>query len=101
MVGNSKKLEVVSNFDRFRHSVPFPVKTNNWYRLKTRVDLLDDGTGMVRAKAWLKEEEEPEQWTLEVVHEVPHLRGAPGIYAMSPQSKKKVYLDNVQIIYNP
>ena len=26
MVGNSKKLEVVSNFDRFRHSVPFPVK---------------------------------------------------------------------------
>ena len=101
MVGNSKKLEVVSNFDRFRHSVPFPVKTNNWYRLKTRVDVLDDGTGMVRAKAWLKEEEEPEEWTLEVVHEVPHLRGAPGIYAMSPQSKKKVYLDNVQIIYNP
>ena len=64
MVGNSKKLEVVSNFDRFRHSVPFPVKTNNWYRLKTRVDVLDDGTGMVRAKAWLKEEEEPENGRL-------------------------------------
>ena len=28
LVGNSQKLEVVSNFDRFRHSVPFPLKPN-------------------------------------------------------------------------
>ena len=28
LVGNSQKLEVVSNFDRFRHSVPFSIKTN-------------------------------------------------------------------------
>ena len=32
---------------------------------------------MVRAKAWLKEEEEPDEWTLEVVHEVPTLEEPP------------------------
>ena len=100
LVGNSQKLEVVSNYDRFRHSVPFTIKTNTWYRLKTKIDRLEDGTGLIRAKAWLKDEEEPEAWVLEIPHQVPHTQGAPGIYAMSPQSKKKVYIDNIKIFQN-
>ena len=97
LIGNSQKLEVFSNYDRFRHSVPFFVKTNVWYRLKARVDILGDGSGMIRAKAWEKGSPEPSDWTLEVPHAVPHRHGAPGIYAMSPQSKKKVYFDNLLI----
>ncbi|MBT3636480.1 MAG: PQQ-binding-like beta-propeller repeat protein [Opitutae bacterium] len=100
LIGNGQKLEVFSNYDRFRHSVPFSVKTNVWYRLKTRVDLLVDGTGMIRAKSWEKGSPEPSEWTLEVPHAVPHRNGAPGIYAMSPQSKRKVFFDNVLINYN-
>ena len=100
LIGNSQKLEVVSNYDRFRHSVPFSFKTNTWYHLKTRVDILKGGTGMIRAKAWLKGEAEPSDWTLEASHINPHLHGAPGVYAMSPQSKKKVYFDNLLISYN-
>ncbi len=100
LIGNSQKLEIISNYDRFRHSVPFPFKTNIWYKLKTRVDILEDGTGMVRAKAWAKSSDEPDAWTIEIPHSVPHLQGAPGIYAMSPQSKKKVYFDNLSINYN-
>ena len=100
LIGNSQKLEVVSNYDRFRHSVPFSFKTNVWYKLKTRVDILDDGSGMIRAKAWLKSGSEPEDWTIEVPHSTPHLHGSPGVYAMSPQSKKKVYFDNLSIHYN-
>ena len=100
LIGNSQKLEIFSNFDRFRHSAAFPVKTNTWYRLKTRVDLLADGTGMVRAKAWEKGTSEPTAWTIQVPHAVPHRNGAPGVYAMSPQSKKKVYFDNLLITYN-
>jgi hypothetical protein len=100
LIGNSQKLEIVSNYDRFRHSVPFSFKTKVWYKLKTRVDLLEDGTGLVRAKAWPKSAIEPSEWTIEVPHETPHLHGAPGVYAMSPQSKKKVYFDNLSIIYN-
>ena len=75
-------------------------KTNIWYKLKTRVDILKDGTGMIRAKAWIKSSDEPDAWTIEVPHAVPHLHGAPGVYAMSPQSKKKVYFDNLSINYN-
>ena len=100
LVGNSQKLEVVSNFDRFRHSVPFAIKTNSWYTLKTRVDIDDMGTGMIRAKAWAKDVPEPEGWTLEVEHNNAHSHGSPGIYAMSPQSKKKVYIDNISVIQN-
>jgi hypothetical protein len=100
LVGNSQKLEVVSNFDRFRHSVPFAIKTKSWYRLKTKVNVLEDGTGLIQAKAWPSEEEEPDEWTLEVSHSMPHLQGSPGLYAMSPQSKKKVYIDNIKIFQN-
>ncbi|MEC8044531.1 MAG: PQQ-binding-like beta-propeller repeat protein [Verrucomicrobiota bacterium] len=100
LVGNSQKLEVVSNFDRFRHSVPFSIRTNTWYRLKTRVDLASSNTGVIKAKVWPKEEEEPDSWTLEVEHTNAHVKGAPGIYAMSPQSKKKVYIDNISISQN-
>ena len=100
LVGNSQKLEVVSNFDRFRHSVPFSIRTNTWYRLKTCVDLVSSNTGVIKAKVWPKEEEEPDSWTLEVEHNNAHVKGAPGIYAMSPQSKKKVYIDNISISQN-
>jgi hypothetical protein len=100
LIGNSQKLEIISNYDRFRHSVPFSFKTEIWYKLKTRVDLLEDGTGLVRAKAWPKSATEPTDWTIEVPHATPHLHGAPGVYAMSPQSKKKVYFDNLSITYN-
>ena len=55
---------------------------------------------MIRAKAWLKGTDEPDSWNLEVNHNDPHLKGAPGVYAMSSQSKKKVYFDNLQITYN-
>ena len=72
LVGNGQKLEVVSNYDRFRHSVPFSIKTKAWYRLKTCVEIDDSGRGMIKAKAWMKGEPEPLQWTLEVVHENPH-----------------------------
>ena len=100
LVGNSQKLEVVSNYDRFRHSVPFAIKTNEWYRLKARVDLGEDGSGTVRAKAWKKGSKEPTSWTLEAYHAIAHKKGSPGLYAMSPQSKKKVFLDNISIFYN-
>jgi outer membrane protein assembly factor BamB len=101
LVGNANALQVVSNYDRFQRSVPFPVEAGKWYRLKTQIDIQQDGSGLVRAKAWPREEPEPEQWTLEEVHSKPHLLGAPGIYAMSPQSQKKVYFDNLKIYQKP
>ena len=50
LVGNANTLQVVSNYDRFQRSVPFPIKANQWYRIKTQIDIQDDGTGLVRAR---------------------------------------------------
>ena len=100
LVGNWQKLEVFSNNERFKTSVPFNIKTNTWYHLKTRVDLAEDGSGVVRARACEKGTEEPEAWTIEAPHANAHKQGAPGVYALSPQSLKKVYLDNISITTN-
>ena len=74
LVGNANTIQVVSNYDRFVRSVPFDIEANKWYRLKTQIDLQDDGTGLVRAKAWLRDDEEPEGWTLEETHTNPTSR---------------------------
>lgn len=95
--GNHGTIEVTSNNERIQESVPFAFKTNVWYRLKTRVDVAADGVGMIRAKAWPRDEEEPKDWTLEVRHADAHRVGAPGLYAMTPASRFRVYVDNIVI----
>ncbi len=100
LVGPSNRMEVSSNQERLKESVSFPVKANQWYTLKTRVDVAPDGSGVVRGKAWEKGSEEPEAWTIEVKHKVAHQLGAPGLFGFSPQSKKRVFVDNLSIEAN-
>jgi len=100
MVANSRILEVSSNHERVKESVPFAAQANTWYRLKTRVDSDGKGGGWVRAKLWPKAQPEPDKWTIEVRQEKLHDRGAPGVFAFSPQSLKRVYLDNLALSAN-
>lgn len=102
--GNDQKLEISSNFERLR--VPegtaapnFRWSPNAWYRLKARVDIQPDGSGIVRAKAWKKGDPEPEAWLLEVPHKTAHRNGAPGLFGFSPQDMR-VYIDNVLVTEN-
>jgi len=102
--GNEQKLEVNSNLERLR--VPatedgpnFRWSANTWYRLKARVDTKPDGTGIVRAKVWKKDEPEPEKWTLEVPHKTAHQNGSPGLFGFSPQ-EMRVFIDNVSVTQN-
>jgi len=95
--GNQNSLEVSSNYERLSQSVPFPIKVNTWYHLKTHVKSNDDGSGEVLAKAWAKGEEEPADWTIKVPVKQVHPKGAPGIFAFSPQAQKRVYLDNIKL----
>jgi outer membrane protein assembly factor BamB len=97
LVGNWRILEVSSNHDRLKQSVPFNVKANTWYTLKTKVKDNGDGSGVVMAKAWIRGEAEPDAWTIEVPVDKLHPKGAPAIYALSPQAQKRVYLDNLKI----
>lgn len=98
--GNAQELEVFSNQERIKVAVPFKWQTGIWYRLKTRVDVAADGSGVVRAKAWKKEESEPANWMIEVPHKNAHKKGAPGLFGFSPQSLFRVYIDNISITPN-
>lgn len=100
LVGNANILEVSSNHERVKESVPFSISANKWYTLKTRVDIGEDGTGVIRGKAWVKGEPEPEAWTIEVEHKSAHKEGAPGIFGFAPQSQKTVFIDNINISSN-
>jgi outer membrane protein assembly factor BamB len=100
LVGNWQQIEVSSNHDRIKVGVPFKIKPKTWYRLKTRVDVAPDGTGVVRGKAWERDQQEPEAWTIEVPHTRAHTSGAPGLYGFSLQSLFRVYIDNVEVTPN-
>ena len=91
-------LDVRPTADRVKESVRFQVKPNTWYRLKTHVKANDDGSGTVRAKAWPREIAEPEAWTIEVPVRRVHPKGAPAVFAFSPQSMKRVYVDNLKLL---
>ncbi|GDY22213.1 serine/threonine protein kinase [Verrucomicrobiota bacterium] len=102
--GNDQKLEINSNLERLR--VPavdapsnFKWSPNVWYRLKARVDVAADGSGVVRAKAWKRDEAEPAAWTIEVPHKHAHTSGSPGLYGFAPQ-EMRVYIDNVLVTPN-
>jgi outer membrane protein assembly factor BamB len=98
--GNAQELEVNSNQERIKATVKFPIVAKTWYRMKTRVDVSPDGSGVVRVKVWKKSDPQPEKWTLEVPHKNVHKQGAPGLFGFAPQSLFKVYIDNISVTPN-
>ena len=100
LMGNSQELEVSSNQERVKAAVPFKWSPKTWYRLKTRVDVASDGSGVVRAKCWKKGDSEPAAWTIEVPHKHAHREGAPGLFGFAPQSLFRVYIDNISVTPN-
>lgn len=94
--GNEQKLEINSNQERLRVGQDFKWSPNVWYRLKAQVVETADGSSIVRAKAWKREDPEPGVWTLEVPHKTGHKQGAPGLFGFSPQDMK-VYIDNIVV----
>ncbi len=98
--GTWQELEVQSNHERVKVAVPFEWKPKVWYRLKTRVDVAADGSGVIRGKVWPRDEAEPDAWTIEVPHKHAHAQGAPGLFGFSPQSQFRVYIDNISVTPN-
>ncbi|MGB8169653.1 MAG: PQQ-binding-like beta-propeller repeat protein [Chthoniobacteraceae bacterium] len=97
--GNAQAIEVSSNQELFIKSVPFKWSPNEWYHLKTRVDVAGDGSGVVRGKAWKKGEPEPEAWTIEVPHKHAHEEGSPGLFSFVPQ-EQRAWIDNIAVTPN-
>jgi hypothetical protein len=97
--GNDQKVEINSNLERLRIGQDFSWQPKIWYHLKARVDIANDNSGIVRAKAWRKDEAEPEKWTIEVAHKTAHREGSPGMFGFSPQDQP-VYIDNITVTSN-
>lgn len=98
---NKNVIEVSSNPNRVQVTKPFKFKTGDWYTIKAMVVPNADGSGTVYGKAWPRGEDEPDSWTTEVEVPICHTHGSPGIYGFSPQSRHRVYVDNVKVQPNP
>lgn len=94
--GNEQKLEINSTQERLRVSQDFKWSPKVWYRLKAKLDRNGDGSAVVKAKAWKRDDPEPDQWTLQVPHKTAHQAGCPGLFGFSPQDMK-VYVDNIEV----
>ncbi|MEO0474916.1 MAG: PQQ-binding-like beta-propeller repeat protein [Planctomycetota bacterium] len=94
---NKGVIEVSSNPNRVQVTEKFPFKTGSWYTIKAKVVNNDDGSGTVYGKAWPRGEDEPEGWTIAAELPIVHTNGSPGIYGFSPQSRHRVYVDNVKV----
>jgi outer membrane protein assembly factor BamB len=99
MKGNSRQIEINSNQERIKEAVSFRWTPNTWYRLKTRVDVAEDGSGVVRAKAWKRGDPEPDEWTIEVAHQLAHANGSPGVFGFVPQDQR-IAIDNIRVTPN-
>jgi outer membrane protein assembly factor BamB len=97
--GNEQALETTSNEELLHVAVPFHWLPNEWYRLKARVDVAADGSGVIRGKAWKKGDPEPEAWTSEVPIQHANATGCPGLFGFSPQNMR-VYIDNIAVTAN-
>jgi len=95
--GMKQQLEVSSNHDRVKIGTASEFKPRTWYRIKSKVSVHDDGSGTIHAKAWPAGEDEPEGWTLEADVPHAHTQGSPGLFGFSPQSRYRVYIDNVKV----
>ncbi len=95
--GNPQQLEVNSNIERLSAKVPFLWKPGIWYRLATRVDVNQDGSGTVMGKVWPRDGVQPSRWNIEVPVNRVHTNGSPGLFGFTPNIKFGVYIDNIRV----
>jgi hypothetical protein len=82
---------------RTHEQVEFQPEPDVWYTMKLTVVPGDD-VADVRGKIWRRGDEEPTDWTVQMVDHSPNLHGTPGLYGNSPEAE--IYLDNVIVTPN-
>jgi len=106
LLGKERALRIVSwsPIPRIRKDVPLDWKTDVWYRAKLRVEM-KNGKGLIRAKAWPRDQAEPADWQIEVVDPCPNTEGSPGLYGYSKGTTSRkhgapTFYDNYQVYAN-
>ncbi|MGI9517571.1 MAG: PQQ-binding-like beta-propeller repeat protein [Pirellulaceae bacterium] len=97
--GNTSKLELQSWAAHLRlgASQRFIAEPNVWYTMKISVEDTEDGGAIVRGKVWPRDEDEPEEWTIEVTDPRGNPNGSPGLYMYSLADS---YFDNIIVTQN-
>ena len=93
--GNTGRLAVQSWAPHLRMAKQIRFRSNPdvWYTMKMTVRTDDDGAH-VMGKVWKRGDDEPADWTLEVVDPHPNLQGSPGLYVYNLADS---YYDNVKV----
>lgn len=97
LFGNHQRLELQPWQPETQRTVavPFAWEPDTWYRLKLRVENLeDDGKVRTLGKAWRADQEEPGEWLIERIDPIPNRVGSPGIYA---HASFEIYFDNLEV----
>jgi outer membrane protein assembly factor BamB len=106
MVGSVQKLRILSwdALPRIDKTINFPWKPGVWYRLKLTTEIAG-GKGLIRGKAWPRDEKEPAAWTIEVTDTYPIREGSATVYGyvtgnFNDMPGTEIYYDNLLITPN-
>ena len=99
LYGTTQKLKLEPWEPEIERSVtiPFSWEPDTWYRMKVRVQNLNDGQVRVQGKAWQVDEAEPAEWLIDKVDPIGSREGAPGLFL---DAEYGAYLDNFVLTAN-
>lgn len=75
----------------------FEPEPHKWYTMKLRVEP-GDGQVKVLGKMWPRGEDEPQEWTVEMVDKSPNLQGSPGLFGKTETAE--LFVDNIKVYPN-
>jgi outer membrane protein assembly factor BamB len=105
LLGNNQRLRIVSwrPMPRIDEGVDFPWKSATWYHLKLQTARAS-GKVLVRGKAWVRGEPEPQGWQVSCEDSTGNYEGSPGLYAYSANITDtpgtEAFFDNVRVTPN-
>jgi hypothetical protein len=104
--GNKQRLRLHSwdAVPRIEKSNSFAWKPDVWYRLKLTVEV-QGNRGIIRGKAWQRDQPEPSDWMIELDDPSPNHEGSAAVYGyatgiVEDQPGAEGYFDNVVITPN-
>jgi outer membrane protein assembly factor BamB len=89
---------------RVAKKLDFSWKPGVWYRIKFRV-AVEGNKAILQGKVWPRDEQEPENWTIQAEDPVPNVEGSPALYAYATgitaaSAGAEIFYDNVKVIPN-
>jgi hypothetical protein len=106
LVGTNQKLRILSwdALPRIDKTIEYKWAPGTWYRLKLTTEIAG-GKGVIKGKAWPRDQKEPADWTIEVTDSYPITEGSATLYGyvtgnFEDKPGTEIYYDNLRITPN-